>query len=287
MKFKSGKWLLLSLALLLFLLPYSSVSAQTTQNFTSNEEKTVQEPNADLKAKNHSEEKLDKILHNKLNYPVELTQKLSRTAKVDIVTNDAELASYQVKNYKQNKDGSLEEIDEDAITTFGTIPSSRLRLIVGEARLSERYGRERFLLFSEAEWNSDYYYDLTDKHAIAYSSEFEVDGYTNGDYYCRHYDVANNNTFDTCGGRPAVIDQSGAGWSVNILNGEIDGSYIRVKVQTDDSSEPGNIEYGNVVGEYAHDTSIGGGIGISIGWASISFSSGSGYDTAAAQEVGS
>lgn len=267
----------------MLMVPFSSISA------TSNSDVTIQEELDNVKhnkAKSYTDDQLDKILTKKLKFPDDVVEQLSRSAKEDFVNNNAKHLSFKVKHYKQNSDGSLDEINSTngEFTTMGTIPSDRLTLITGRTALSTQNGADRYLFYSEAEWSSDYAYDYTDQLAISYSDDFEADEYTDGGYYCKHYNVVTNGTLSSCGGNPGTIDQSGASWSVDIHNGKIDGVYASLKVQENDLKNEGIRTTGNIISKYAHKTGIPGGISVSIGWASISNES-SGHDEMADQEV--
>lgn len=263
----------LTTALIIFLVAIAtiSVSADTNKNFV--------EPNGDLKAKLYTDAKLDKTLKNKLKYPDELIDSLNRSVKVEMVESNAKFGGYAIKTYKVLENDELKLLKTDKFTSDSTefqalsggVPSGRLQIITGHSTLAEYFNKERFYVWTQAEWNSDYAWELTDRFGFAYSSEFEWDGRTNGAFSCHHYDAQDNSYLSGCSSSPVEQNFAGAVWSIDIYNGTIDGITLSGKIATKNNNETNDIKYGEVQSKYAHDTWYGNGITANLGYVSVSY----------------
>ncbi|MFC4768131.1 hypothetical protein [Effusibacillus consociatus] len=116
---------------------------------------------------------------------------------------------------------------------------------------------------------------------------FESDTYTNGGYACKEYTSGSLNgpwtdTGNNCYGRTSDISFGGAAWYIDKHHGEFDKGWAQLKVKTKQKDADTWGKTAIALGKYGHDKSSGGyGLGVSIGYVSISYSGT--FDDAATQ----
>ncbi len=77
--------------------------------------------------------------------------------------------------------------------------------------------------------------------------------------------------YSNCDG---IADQKFAGivYAVDIRNGVPDGVSVSGRIATKSSAETNELQYGETLAKYAHDTWIGDGISVAINYLSINYS---------------
>lgn len=196
------------------------------------------------------------------------------------------------KEFYYNGTGVLVEKDSEGVSIQGTIPSTDLSLSITTSQLATKSdGKKRFTITQNWSWYSsvgDTYYNLVDKIRLSHSSDFDSDPYTNGGYQCSHSGQSTSNGInywlDDCGGRTSEIAYGGAGWNVDIRDGYRDygRSAMNVIAKKANTNWDNNTSFHS---KYAHDTSIGGTIGLTIGPLVLSFGSSSSFDEAMVQKA--
>jgi hypothetical protein len=202
----------------------------------------------------------------------------------------------ETRKYYYDDNGALVEKGTDGdVTTEGTIAAVDLSLTITTSQLETKSdGKKRFTVTNNWNWsssvglNGDTYFNLTDKLGLSYSSDFEADPYTNGGYTCSHYGqhVYSGNSYwlSACEGRTSELSYGGVGWNVDIQGDYRDYGWASMNV----IAKKAFTNWTNstsFLGKYGHDTSLSGGIGLTIGPLSLSLSSGSSWDEAAVSKV--
>lgn len=202
------------------------------------------------------------------------------------------LGTNRTEFYYHDNGVLVEKDTEDDVSIQGTIPTTDLSLSITTSQLTTKSdGKKRFTITQNWSWSSsvgDTYYNLVDKVGLSYSSDFDADPYTNGGYQCSHSGRSTSNLInywlDDCGGRTSDLSYGGAGWNVDIRDGYRDYGWSAMNVIAKKANTNGD-NYTYFLTKYAHDTSIGGTIGLTIGSLVLSFGSSSSYDDAMAQKA--
>ena len=87
-------------------------------------------------------------------------------------------------------------------------------------------------------------------------------------------------TKTNCYGQPADISYGGAAWYYDIKLGDINYGWVAMDIETKKTNTTGSTI---LLAKYYHKVGIAGGIGLNIGYASITVSSGSNYHCATKQ----
>lgn len=284
------------LALTLLIMPTENVSASYYS-----QSQITQVETSDVKAipvivDKINEKQVDHKLQS-IGFPKEELEVMPFDQKQHLVNQGViKYITKETKEYYYDGNGTLVEKDSDGdITIEGTIPTTDLSLTITTSQLTTQSdGKKRFTVTNNWNWsssvglNGDTYYNLTDKLALSYSSDFEADPYTNGGYTCSHYGQhffsGNSYWLSDCGGRTSELSYGGVGWNVDIQGDYRDYGWASMNV----IAKKSNTNWTNstsFLGKYGHDTSFSGAIGLTIGPLSLSLSSGSSWDEAAVSKV--
>lgn len=238
------------------------------------------------------EQKLDQKL-KKAGYTDDVLAEMQTDLKEHLISQGVEkYLGTEKKEFNLDEHGMLKEKAKengDVTASSGTISDTSLTLYIDRAELASSSGKRRFTITNRWTWsksvgiNGDTYYNLTDKIGMAYSDKFNADPLTNGGYQCSHsgQEVATgvNKYFDSCGGRPSTIDYGGAGWNVDIHANYRDYGWSSMNIIAK-TAYTGGKYYSSVNTKYAHDTTLNGSLGLTIGPLSLAFSSTGGWDEA-------
>lgn len=239
-----------------------------------------------VSAKTDNEDKLDKILL-KAGFPQTVVDSYPISIKEDWVSRGVTEYQGQVSTYykKNAETGELEEVaivddsNGSGISIMATIPTSDM--VFRTTRAAS--GPTSWGIQNEIEWLSpDYWMYPEDTLSTNWSSNLRAYGNT---FSCREfYKDVNGNWQDDpglCGGQPYSITTGGVAWKIDFYNG-FSGykAYSMQTVYVSDGSAHGTA---SIFQTYAHDTSSSYTIGVTLGFASATYSSSGSFDQAAKQ----
>lgn len=205
--------------------------------------------------------------------------------KKNIISNNPIGLNVTTQEFYINEEGELKELDinSDEYSAFATIPTTSLKLqtsVIDWGRIS---GRQTYTLMYEWDWLKPTAFAWTDTVALSYNDEFRTRISNNGDYYCTAGAWREGSnlppTTTNCGGRPGDISYGGAYWNYDIKLGDLNYGLVSMDIETVATNKSGNLI---TLGKYIHKTGFPGGLGINIGYTSITVV-GSGYDEASSQ----
>jgi hypothetical protein len=239
-----------------------------------------------LDVKPNTEKKLDTKL-KKLGFPDEYISILPLEQKQDIIESDpVGFGGFEKTDFYLDENGQMQEIKQDEISIMGTIPKADMTLWNGRSDLGYINGRKTYRIYVNWEWHISPWFGYEDKIALSYNDEFQTRVSNNGNYTCKSYVKSTDSNYSKttdCFGRPSEITFGGAAWNYDIAYGGqmLNSGWAMMDIESKKNNKPSGT--GIILSKYYHKTGVSGSIGLSIGYVSISVSSGSGYDEAAAQ----
>ncbi|MCS1350127.1 hypothetical protein [Mechercharimyces sp. CAU 1602] len=232
----------------------------------------------DPNASEYTESKLDSILIEKLNFPEDELFLMPKSIKVRTVEQGGIYVASESKSlYRNNKGELVSGIDGSnlPISILGTIPEKEMQMWGTVVKLESKNGYARYELHGVTKWLKTTFFNWTDKQALAFDGQFQLDVETNGFMDCSHHIDKNFvldswSEVDKCGGRPGNIDSTkGAVWNVDVLSGMANATYTVLIMQTKKKQTKETPSQATV--GYVHDKS-GFGVEANLGVGSISFS---------------